>query len=99
MATNEARTRRELIDPALWSAGWDTTGPAQVGIEVPVDGVGAEPWNGVTDYCLYRADGQVLAVVEAKKQTRDPNVAREQTRLYVTDTAALRTTGCYSIQH
>jgi hypothetical protein len=28
--------------------------PAQVGIEIPVDGYDAEPWNGITDYCLYR---------------------------------------------
>ncbi len=93
MPSSEARTRRELIDPALLHADWDVTNPAQVGIEVPVDGEGAEPWNGVTDYCLYRHDGQVLAVVEAKKQARDPNVAREQTRLYVTDIATRRTTG------
>ena len=93
MPPNEARTRRELIDPALLRAGWDVGDPRQVGIEVPVDGEGAEPWNGVTDYCLYRPDGQVLAVVEAKKQARDPNVAREQTRLYVADIAARRTTG------
>ncbi len=87
MTPSEAWTRRELIDPALLRAGWNVNDLAQVGIEVPVDGPDAEPWNGVTDYCLYRPDGQVLAVVEAKKQARDPNVAREQTRLYVLNIA------------
>lgn len=87
MSPNEARTRKQLIDPALKTAGWDVTDIAQVGIEIPVDGYDAEPWNGITDYCLYRPDGQVLAVVEAKKQARDPNVARAQAEHYVTEVA------------
>jgi type I restriction enzyme R subunit len=33
----EARTRKELIDPALKKAGWDINNPDQVGIEIPVD--------------------------------------------------------------
>ena len=28
-----------------------------------VDGYDAEPWNGVSDYCLYRENGEVLAVI------------------------------------
>jgi type I site-specific restriction endonuclease len=87
MFPNEARTRKEMIDPALVKAGWNLKDPAQVGIEIPVDGYDAEPWNGITDYCLYRANGEVLAVVEAKKQLRDPNVAREQARHYITEIA------------
>ncbi len=87
MSPNEARTRHQLIDPALTKAGWDVNDPAQVGIEVPVDGYDAEPWNGITDYCLYRSNGEIIAVVEAKKQVRDPNVAREQARHYITEIA------------
>lgn len=87
MTPNEARTRKERIDPALEKAGWNVMDPAQVGREIPVDGVDQEPWNGVTDYCLYRTNGEVLAVVEAKRQSRQPNVAREQARLYVADIA------------
>ena len=35
MATpTEARTRKELIDPALNKAGWDVNNPDQVGIEI-----------------------------------------------------------------
>lgn len=83
MLVNEAETRRKLIDPALKSAGWDVDNPAQVGIEIPVDGISGEPWNGVTDYCLYRSNGEIIAVVEAKKRSRDPNVAREQVAQYV----------------
>src|SRR5947207_3845221 len=80
MNPSEARTRKALIDPALANAEWDLRDPAQVGIEIPVDGYDAEPWNGVTDYCLYQPNGEVIAVVEAKRQVRDPNVAREQAR-------------------
>jgi len=58
----------------------ERSNPIQVGIEIPVDGYDAEPWNGITDYCLYRPNGEIIVVVEAKKQGRDPNVARAQTR-------------------
>lgn len=34
---NEAKTRRELIDPALKKAGWDVNNPDQVRIEIPVE--------------------------------------------------------------
>jgi len=82
---NEARTRKELIDKALIVAGWNLLDSSQVGFEIPVDGAGAEPWNGVTDYCLYRPNGEVLAVVEAKRMSRDPRVAKEQIRHYVAE--------------
>ena len=58
---------------------------SQVGSEKPVDGAGAEPWNGVTDYSLYRANGEIIAVVEAKRMSRDPRVAKEQIRHYLTE--------------
>lgn len=87
MSPNEARTRKEKIDPALLKAGWNLKDSTQVGIEIPVDGYDAEPWNGITDYCLYRPNGEIIAVVEAKKQIRDPNVAREQARHYITEIA------------
>ncbi|MBK8781286.1 MAG: hypothetical protein IPO22_05685 [Anaerolineales bacterium] len=64
---NEAQTRKEMIDPQLEHAGWYLRDHSKVKIEIPVDGYDAEPWNGVSDYCLYRENGEVLAVVEAKK--------------------------------
>ncbi len=63
---SEERTRKELIDPQLAKAGWYLHDHSKVKIEIPVDGYDTEPWNGVTDYCLYRENGEVLAVVEAK---------------------------------
>jgi type I restriction enzyme R subunit len=38
---------------------------------------------GVSDYLLYRENGEVLAVVEAKKTSVDPRLAQAQTQFYV----------------
>lgn len=80
---NEARTRKELIDQTLSASGWNLVDSSQVGFEIPVDGAGAEPWNGITDYSLYRPNDEIIAVVEAKRMSRDPRVAKEQVRHYI----------------
>ncbi len=80
---NEAKTRIKIIDPLLTSAGWDLNDLTKVRREVPVDGYDKEPWNGVTDYCLYDSRNNVLAVVEAKKMSRSPREADEQLRYYL----------------
>ena len=82
---SEAETRKELIDPALERARWYLHDHTRVRIEIPVDGYDAAPWNGITDYCLYRANGDVMAVVEAKRTTHDPRLAQAQTEYYVTE--------------
>ncbi len=87
MTLNEAKTRVQHIDPQLRAADWKLSDRTQVRLEVPVDGYDAEPWNGVTDYCLYDASGNVLAVVEAKRCSRDAREADEQLRHYVTEIA------------
>src|SRR6266849_1556739 len=87
MTPNEAKTRALHIDPQLRVADWKLTDRTQVRLEVPVDGYDAEPWNGVTDYCLYDASGNVLAVVEAKRCSRGPREADEQLRHYITEIA------------
>jgi type I restriction enzyme R subunit len=87
VAVNEAQTRALQIDPQLRAGDWRLTDRTQVRFEVPVDGYDAEPWNGVTDYCLYEASGNVLAVVEAKRCSRNAREADEQLRYYVTEIA------------
>lgn len=82
---SEADTRKEMIDPQLERAGWYLRDHSKVKIEIPVDGYDAEPWNGVTDYCLYRENGEVLAVVEAKKTAVDVRLAEAQLTHYVTE--------------
>ena len=80
---SEKRTRKEMIDPQLEHAGWYLRDHSKVKTEIPVDGYDAEPWNGVTDYCLYRENGEVLAVVEAKKTSTDVRQAEAQLEYYV----------------
>jgi type I restriction enzyme R subunit len=81
---NEAQTRYKLIDPMLVGAGWNLSDRTQVWLEVPVEGYDASPQSGITDYCLYRTNGEVLAVIEAKKTSRDARVGKEQVLQYVT---------------
>ena len=40
---------------------------------------------GISDYVLYRENGEILAVVEAKKTSTDPRLAQAQTKFYVTE--------------
>ena len=87
MSLNEALTRVQQIDPQLRTAGWNITDRTQVRFEVPVDGYDAEPWNGITDYCLYDASGNVIAVVEAKRCSRHAREADEQLRYYINEIA------------
>ena len=87
MTLNEAQTRFQQIDPQLRAADWKLNDRTQVRLEVPIDGYDAQPWNGVTDYCLYDASGNVLAVVEAKRCSRNAREADEQLRHYVTEIA------------
>ena len=82
---SEELTRKEMIDPQLEKAGWYLRDHSKVKIEIPVDGYDAEPWNGVSDYCLYRENGEVLAVVEAKRTSTDVRLAEAQLTYYVTE--------------
>jgi len=82
---SEDQTRKEMIDPQLESAGWYLRDHSKVKIEIPVDGYDAEPWNGVRDYTLYRINGEVLAVVEAKRTSTDVRLAEAQLTHYVTE--------------
>ncbi len=91
--TSEELTRKEMIDPQLEKAGWYLRDHSKVKIEITacpdalfgVDGYDAEPWNGVSDYCLYRENGEVLAVVEAKRTSTDVRLAEAQLAHYVTE--------------
>jgi hypothetical protein len=73
------------IDPQLEQAGWYLLDHSKVKSEIPVDGYYAEPWSGVSDDTLYRENGEVLAVVEAKKTAVDVRLAEAQLTHYVTE--------------
>jgi len=42
---------------------------------------------GITDYALYRPDGDIIAVVEAKRTSIQPRLAQAQTEFYVREIA------------
>ena len=96
MAITEAQTRVELIDAQLGASGWNVKDPTQVVEEFDIltalpDGV-AEPrtkYEGhqFSDYVLLGKDRRPLAVVEAKKTSKDAAIGREQAKQY-----------CYNIQ-
>lgn len=81
---NEAVTREIYINLLLQEAGWDPKG-ANVA-EYPVTGMptgdGKNDGSGFVDYVLWGDDGKPLAVVEAKRTSRDPRVGANQAKLY-----------------
>jgi type I restriction enzyme R subunit len=80
---NEAETRSFIIDLLLKEAGWTLEQPQDR--EYPVTGmpVTASPsGKGKVDYVLWDDDGKPLAVVEAKRTTRDPTQGKQQAKLY-----------------
>ncbi len=90
----EAQTRKQLIDPALERAGWHLNNPDLIREEIPVDDSfrdasvpydAPEPPAGITDYALYRENGEILAVVEAKRTSIDPRLAVPQAEFYATE--------------
>lgn len=77
---HEADTRRFFIDVLLREAGWVVG--ANASAEVPVTGMPNQKGEGFIDYVLWGADGKPLAVVEAKRSFKDPDIGRQQARLY-----------------
>lgn len=88
---SEAKTRQEIIDIRLAKSGWLVNDPSMVTSELDI-------WVGLpegvetpqhehqgfqyADYILLGDDGYPLAVVEAKKTSKDARVGQEQARQY-----------------
>lgn len=96
MTKSEAQTRAELIDKQLEKSGWNVKDPTQVIEEYNIQTVQIESIAGsrtryegyqFSDYVLLGKDGKALAVVEAKKSSKDAAIGREQAKQY-----------CYHIQ-
>lgn len=81
---SEFQTRKRFIDVDLKNIGWKFTGAdADVQEEYPVEGMaGVAGQIGYCDYVLFGKDGLPLAVVEAKRASKDPNIGRKQAALY-----------------
>lgn len=81
---SEFKTRKIYIDVDLKELGWQFTGvDADVQEEYEVDGMaGVTGQQGFVDYVLFGKDGLPLALIEAKRTSKDPNVGRKQAVLY-----------------
>jgi type I restriction enzyme R subunit len=97
MSKSEAQTRSDLIDQQLAQSGWNVKDPTQVIEEFDIltalpQGIAEPrtPYEGhqFSDYVLLGKDRKPLAVVEAKKSSKDAAIGREQAKQY-----------CYNIQN
>ena len=81
---SEFQTRKIYIDVDLKFMGWKFDGTdADVQEEYPVQGMaGVVGQMGYCDYMLFGKDGLPLAVIEAKRTSKDPNIGRKQAVLY-----------------
>ncbi|EQB88479.1 hypothetical protein M918_04285 [Clostridium sp. BL8] len=77
---SEFETRKRYIDVEIKLAGWDFG--RDVLEEVKVTGMPNNAGVGYVDYVLYGANGKPLAVVEAKRSSKDPKVGQQQAKLY-----------------
>ncbi|WP_245527695.1 DEAD/DEAH box helicase family protein [Aeromicrobium marinum] len=77
---DEAGARDLFIDVLLHEAGWtlDQTRDR----EYEVTGMPNAEGRGFVDYVLWGADGLPLAVVEAKRTSKSPEVGQQQAKLY-----------------
>lgn len=79
---SEFQTRKSFIDEDLKSLGWQID-QVQVVEEYKVDDMEGIPGKaGFIDYALFGKDGLPLAVIEAKKSAKDPNMGKQQAALY-----------------
>ncbi|MCT0212431.1 MULTISPECIES: DEAD/DEAH box helicase family protein [unclassified Synechococcus] len=76
----EFATRQLYIDHYLEEVGW-RLGEGRSD-EVPVSGMPNETGEGFVDYVLWGADGKPLALVEAKRSSKDPMLGQQQAKLY-----------------
>ena len=99
MDRNEFRTRLEMIDVLLKEQGWDVADRSRVQTEVDTkqsDFV-AKSYKTVSetlkndleskyaDYLLLDSAGAPLAIVEAKRTSKDPELGQQQAAMYADD--------------
>lgn len=77
---SEAETRKAFIDVLLKEAGWQLDSVKN--FEVEVTGMPNNQGVGYVDYVLWGDDSKPLALIEAKRTTKNPNVGQQQAKLY-----------------
>jgi type I restriction enzyme R subunit len=90
---SENQTRKQIIDSLLEKAGWHINNRSEVIEEFEIVGTGASKYHiaqkradfnpsGFSDYLLLDRAGDPLAIVEAKRTSRDPIVGKQQAEDY-----------------
>lgn len=92
MNISEAQTRQEIIDKRLLKSGWDVNTPSQVTSELDIwvglpedispEDITEFSGHQFADYVLLGDDGKPMAVVEAKKTSKDARIGQEQAKQY-----------------
>ncbi len=81
----ESQTRQHLIDVDLKEAGWNNLSEGRdleysvIGMPITADN---PKGNGFVDYVLWDDNGKPLAIIEAKRTTKDIEVGKHQAFLY-----------------
>lgn len=103
MDLNEFKTRKELIDKSLFTMGWDVNNKSQVIIEVDTKQSEFKPnqykfvsetlkndlESKYADYILLDDIGEPIAIIEAKRTSKDPFLAAStQAEEYAKDVKA-----------
>ena len=88
----EHQTRKSIIDGLLKDAGWNLANKDQIIEEFEIVGGAAKPRvaqdpaafnrSGFSDYLLFDRAGKPLAVIEAKRTSRDPIEGKQQAEDY-----------------
>lgn len=78
---SEFQTRKKYIDVDLQLLGWTIGDDCLEEVEVN-DMMNIKGQRGYVDYVLYGKDGLPLALIEAKRTSKDPNIGLQQAKLY-----------------
>jgi len=77
---SEFLTRKKYIDVDLKLLGWTFGDDVQE--EVELYGMPNPEGKGYADYVLYGKDGLPLAIIEAKRTSKDPKIGTQQAKIY-----------------
>ncbi|QHT71699.1 sigma-70 family RNA polymerase sigma factor [Rhodocytophaga rosea] len=71
------------ISQLLQQAGWKTDDPSQVSLTLPLVTYIQSSESGLYDYCLYRENGQVLAIIEVQFTCKDLEIGEYKAVEYI----------------
>lgn len=99
MDLSEIRTRKEKIDVQLKSCGWNVKNRAKVWVEIDTkqsdfkarnykvvsETIKNDEESKYADYLLLDSNGDPLAIIEAKRTSKDPIIGQKQAEQYARD--------------